>query len=42
MNALESELNAYLHKLEIEDFTDLVWVNLLKKIDFIASNAVGD
>ncbi|ELK5409252.1 hypothetical protein RVU00_003530, partial [Vibrio cholerae] len=41
MNALESELNAYLHKLEIEDFTDLVWVNLLKKIDFIASNAVG-
>ena len=42
MNALESELNAYLHKLEIEDFMDLVWVNLLKKIDFIASNAVGD
>ncbi len=39
MKALELELDDYLNTLRGKDLTDPLWINLLRKIDFIAENA---
>jgi hypothetical protein len=39
MKALESELEHYLAALKKKELSDPLWVNLMKKVDFIANNA---
>ncbi|MEC4724277.1 hypothetical protein HWQ46_01780 [Shewanella sp. D64] len=41
MKALESELEHYLVTLKNKELSDPLWVNLMKKIGFIAENAVA-
>lgn len=42
LKALELELNDYLTLLNDSNFTDQIWINLFKKIEFIIDNSIPD